>query len=134
MTHVRWLLGLIVPFALACASADAPASACASGDTQNQRHGTDCGCCHHDEFGVSGSVDLAGPAITSVHVTDAQGVELDMAPNAYGNFFRHYQPAFPLRARVVGPSGERVMQSEITTGSCNSCHREGGALPPLRAL
>jgi len=123
---------------MACSSSPASPSSgaasstqCEQGDASAQRHGTDCACCHTDEFGVSGSVDLTGPPIYEVRVTAKDGAEFVMTPNEHGNFFRHYQPARPLRARVVGPNGTREMKGDAPTGSCNSCHRSGGSADVL---
>lgn len=126
--------------ALACGSEptvvrrEVPAQ-CADGDEREERHGTDCGCCHGSEFGVSGSVARTTTTLSEVVVEDAAGVRLQMAPNAHRNFFRHAALTFPLRAWTVSvDGGVSVMSALIGEGSCNRCHREtGGEAQPIGA-
>jgi len=120
--------------AAACVPEDEePSPACADGDPLQERYGTDCLCCHRNEFGVAGSVDLAGdaPPVALVIVEDRSGVRAQMAPNPYGNFFRHVQLQPPLRAWVVGrDGGVAAMGMEAPHGSCNRCH--GVTTPRVR--
>jgi len=105
--------------------ADDP-STCREGDPAAERWGTDCLCCH-EELGVAGSVDPAGPTIARVVVVDGRGRRAVMSPNPYGNFFRHVQLEPPLEIRVEGPDGSvSVMQGLSPHGSCNRCHGQAG--------
>lgn len=63
--------------------------------------------------------------VAAVLVTDRNGLELEMAPNPFDNFFRHYKMTPPLRAQITFADGEvRTMQHEAAHGSCNACHGE----------
>jgi hypothetical protein len=105
---------------------------CRDGDPAQQRHGATCLCCHSDEFGVAGSVDPAGPAVSQVVVTAANGDTAAMAPNLYDNFFRHYPLTPPLRVVVYGASGARVsMSGDAPSGDCNACHYLRGPVAPI---
>jgi hypothetical protein len=108
------------------------ASTCRDGDEKVQRHGTACLCCHGDEFGVAGSIDLAGPAVARVVVTGADGDVADMAINPFGNFFRHFPLATPVQARVLGPDNTSLaMQQLAPSADCNACHFTGGPVAPI---
>lgn len=111
---------------------DGPRPGCADGARETQRHGTACLCCHSDEFGVAGSVDLRGPAVARVVVADGYGNVADMVPNGFGNFFRHLKLTPPLTATVYGEDGQTLtMQSPASSGDCNSCHIASGSAAPL---
>jgi hypothetical protein len=110
------------------AAADEAASACEQGDERQERHGTDCLCCHAEVFTVAGSVEQGARKIESILVRDAAGETLVMTPNAYGNFFLHDAVALPLEAWILaGDGAERRMRGSAPHGSCNRCHREGTA-------
>jgi hypothetical protein len=107
-------------------------SVCTDGDPTQQRHGATCLCCHA-ELGVAGSIDPTGPPVATVIVTDATGQVATMSPNAFGNFFRHFDLTPPLAARVVGPSGDELrMQSQAPSGDCNACHATGASASPIQ--
>jgi len=94
---------------------------CIDGSEFVQRHGTNCVCCHN-EFGVAGSVSHDA-GVVEVLVTDANGVEVAMAPNPFDNFFRHYVLEPPFRAQITLSDGsQRTMDHEAPHGSCNACH------------
>lgn len=102
------------------------------GDRETQRHGTACLCCHADEFGVAGSVEPNATAVLRVLVRDDYGNVADMVPNGFGNFFRHVKLTPPLTASVYGEDGRVLtMQSEASSGDCNSCHKAKGPAAPL---
>lgn len=128
-----WLLAALLPLAAGCFGPEPVTrftpqpGECVEGNQAEERNGTDCGCCHRDQFSVSGSIQREGKPVSRVVVEDDAGVRLEMVPNAYGNFFRHSKLVFPLRAWVIGPDGgTREMQRHVSNGSCNSCHRHGG--------
>ena len=136
--HPGWLPLVSALATVGCGVAEpaprsAPMTLCRSGDPARERHGTDCLCCHlAGEFPVSGSIDPRGSPVTQVFVRDALGQQLEMAPNAHGNFFRHQAMTPPLEAWVVGPRGAVVkMQGTAPQGSCNRCHQEGGDAAPI---
>ena len=111
---------------------DGPRAGCADGARETQRHGTACLCCHSDEFGVAGSVDSRGPAVSRVLVADDHGNVADMVPNGFDNFFRHVKLTPPLTASVYGEDGQVLtMQSKASSGDCNSCHGVHGSAAPL---
>jgi hypothetical protein len=118
------------PANVAAMPPDAPS--CRDGDEATQRHGTACLCCHSDEFGVGGSIDLAGPPVARVVITASDGDVADLAPDPFANFFRHFPLAPPLRAVVVGPDGRSVAMKELApSGDCNVCHFAGGSAAPI---
>lgn len=105
---------------------------CRDGDANEQRYGSTCLCCHSDEFGVGGSIDRSGPPISRIVVVDAVGDVADVAPNAFGNFFRHFPMTPPVRAAAIGPDGRRIeMQSAAPSADCNRCHSATGSAPPI---
>jgi hypothetical protein len=105
---------------------------CSDGDPTQQRHGARCLCCHADEFGVAGSVDLDAPPVARVVVVDAVGLRYDMAPNSYGNFFRHYTLVPPIAAvEPVRDGGSLAMPWGAPHGDCNACHAPSGGAPPI---
>jgi hypothetical protein len=109
-----------------------PDGGCFDADPLTQRHGSPCLCCHADEFSVAGSVDPNASPVALVVVTDAVGDARYMAPNQYGNFFRHFSLVPPLRAIAYGPDGRSLeMKSGAPHGDCNACHRPDGAAAPL---
>ncbi|MCI0634787.1 MAG: hypothetical protein L0206_12850 [Actinobacteria bacterium] len=82
---------------------------------------------------MAGSIDRTGPPISRVVVIDAAGRRAEMAPNPYGNYFRHLSLEPPLQAEVHGPDGTTLrMKALAPHGSCNRCHRPGGEAPPVR--
>ena len=112
---------------------DDPPAECVDGDRETQRHGTACLCCHADEFGVAGSVDLQGAAVSRVVVADGDGNTANMVPNGFGNFFQHVKLTPPLSATVYGEDGRtQTMQSPANSGDCNSCHAASGVAAPLQ--
>ena len=107
---------------------------CANGDVTAQRRGTDCLCCHTGEFSVAGTIFGDPLAIKEVRIEDAVGASAVMAPNGFGNFFRHNVLVPPLRVSIVGTSGRTsTMALPAPEGACNRCHAMGGAASPLRA-
>jgi hypothetical protein len=111
---------------------DGPRSGCGDGDVFEQRRGTACLCCHADEFSVAGSVARTGPPVARVIVTDRIGRAVDMAPNAFFNFFRHFELSPPLRPVVYAADGrELAMKQPAASGDCNACHRAGGPMPEV---
>jgi hypothetical protein len=133
---------------VACASAastdptgDAPTvtfdrstAGCVDGDRDHERFGTDCLCCHSNEFSVAGSIAPDSSPVAAVIVEDSIGGSAVASPNPFGNFFRHNKLVPPLRATIVGVDGRRItMSSPAPDGACNRCHRDGGDAPMLFA-
>lgn len=103
-----------------------PNAACEQGEREAERHGTDCFCCHVEEFSVAGSVAPGAAEGVVIEVLDARGQRLVMPPNPYDNFFQHTQVAAPLRAQVTFANGDvRAMKADAPHGSCNRCHGKG---------
>ena len=110
---------------------DGPTPGCRDGDVAEQRYGAACLCCHA-EFSVAGSIDRAGPPVARVVVTDIEGRSAVSAPNAFGNFFRHFRLTPPLSAVVYGPDGDALeMRDPAPSGNCNACHSAMGPEPML---
>ena len=104
----------------------ADAAGCEQGNPEEERHGTDCMCCHTGDFTVAGSVDLTGNRVARVVVEDSVGGRAEMEPDAYGNFFRHAPLVPPLRAWAYGLDGSvRAMPMPAPHAACNACHHEG---------
>jgi len=77
-------------------------------------------------FGIDG---IKYPTI--VEITDANNVVTELEVNEGGNFLwdkaQHGVVSFPITARVVRGSDERVMLTPQMDGNCNDCHTEDGA-------
>jgi hypothetical protein len=110
----------------------ADAAACEPGDPARERWGTNCLCCHSGEFSVAGSIDPSGAPVARIVVTDSVGGRAEMAPNPYGNFFRHNALVPPLTAVAYGPDGRaRVMPMPAPHAACNECHHPLGVAPRI---
>jgi hypothetical protein len=110
----------------------ADAASCEPGDPKRERYGTNCLCCHTGDFTVAGSIDLLGGPVARVVVTDSAGNRAEMAPDPYGNFFRHAPLIPPLTAVAFGPDGRaRAMQMPAPHAACNECHRPDGVAPRI---
>jgi hypothetical protein len=59
-------------------------------------------------------------------ITDANGTEYTLTPNAVGNFSSQAAVALPYNAKVVYQGRERAMLTAQDSGDCNSCHTEVG--------
>lgn len=82
--------------------------------------------------GYSGDPPGSLQGIATVHVVDADGVEIRIAPNSAGNFYSLRALTFPLRTvEVIGPTGMvRAMGSPAPHGDCNACHTRTGTDTP----
>lgn len=70
---------------------------------------------------------INGSAGGTVVIIDATGRELDLIPNAVGNFGAWGAGLVtPYQAKVVFEGRERVMVAAQTNGDCNSCHTLDG--------
>jgi hypothetical protein len=141
---LRLAAAWLVSCCAACASTapdDPPAvtfdrstAGCADGDPSVERFGTDCLCCHKNEFSVAGSIAHDSPPVATVIVEDSVGGSAVASPNPFGNFFRHNRLVPPLRATIIGVDGKAItMSAPAPDGACNRCHRDGGAVPMLHA-
>lgn len=116
----------------------------ASGNAESplMHPGGDCIGCHSQGEGpslvIAGTVygapnepqDCYGVEGVSVLVTGANGQEVELVTNAAGNFYltqRDSSLTMPIRARVESAGGVNAMAAAQESGSCNSCHTEGGA-------
>ncbi|MEM9695457.1 MAG: hypothetical protein AAGA56_23130 [Myxococcota bacterium] len=115
------------------------------------RRGQPCVRCHSDYEGANPEMSIGGTLFVTpepgdptllpaagltVRIIDSTGQIVDMPTNECGNFFERredFEPAFPLRAEVWGPSAQnpaslvqiKVMSTRIARdGSCGSCHTE----------
>ena len=90
-------------------------------------------------FGVAGTLyptahepDLCNGANGSVGakvvVTDANGLAVTLYPNAAGSFYYQDTIATPYTAKVIYMGRERAMATAQTSGDCNSCHTQYGAM------
>lgn len=131
-------------------SADSAVSTCVSGATwaggdqasPSMYPGRACIACH-EERGVATVLSAAGTVYTEAHepddcngvggatieVTDASGATTRMFANTEGNFLvRESQAAFqfPITAKITLAGQERVKQTPVSSGDCNSCHAATG--------
>jgi len=67
-------------------------------------------------------------AISQVVITGADGQVITLTPNASGNFSYGGTLAQPYKAKVTSMGRERAMIAAQTSGDCNSCHTESGAM------
>jgi hypothetical protein len=108
---------------------------CKSGDPIEQRKGTACLCCHTDDFGVAGTVQLDStgtPSLDRILAVAENGERADMNPNQFGNFFRFIRLQGPLKVSAWTADGtQRTMKKLAPNGDCNRCHTLGGEAPPL---
>src|SRR4030095_1003320 len=63
-----------------------------------------------------------------VIITGADNQIITLIPNAAGNFYYGGALARPYRAKVVYMGRERVMGVAQTSGDCNACHTQTGAM------
>jgi hypothetical protein len=63
-----------------------------------------------------------------VVITGADGMTLTLTPNSAGNFSYQGALATPYSAKVTYMGRERAMIAKQTSGDCNSCHTEAGAM------
>jgi hypothetical protein len=75
-------------------------------------------------------IDCNGTSVSgaTVVVTDAANRVITMNVNAVGNFYTQTQLALPFHAKVVYQGRERAMSAAQTSGDCNGCHTESGAM------
>jgi mono/diheme cytochrome c family protein len=71
---------------------------------------------------------LGAPGGAKVVITDAKNQTYELPVNQSGNFYLYGAGtlSYPIRAKVVTPTGERVMNTPQRTGDCNSCHTKTG--------
>ncbi len=114
------------------------------GENDRMRPGEACVSCHAQEregpaYTIAGTVYATGhepddcngvsgggPEDVSVLITDANGREIALSPNAAGNFTLRDQIALPYTAKVISAAGERIMVGPQTVGDCNACHTAEG--------
>jgi len=122
---------------------------CTSGVTWSGRKsatmnpGKACIACHSSDEGPS--LTLAGTVYPTAHEPDlcygadgangamvviagADGATVTLTPNQTGNFLYEGRVALPYRAKVVFMGRERVMSAAQTSGDCNACHTQTGAM------
>lgn len=63
-----------------------------------------------------------------VVITGANGQVVTLTPNAAGNFTYTGTVARPFQAKVTFMGRERVMATPQTSGDCNGCHTQNGAM------
>jgi hypothetical protein len=118
--------------------------------------GRDCLSCHDDErledpddddipdLVIAGTVyptghepsDCYGESSASLRVvvqSMADGAEVELTPNASGNFMLHRTQAPagfapPFAVRLVDGERERMMVTPAPAGSCNACHTQDGTM------
>jgi hypothetical protein len=109
----------------------------------NMQPGVACIACHSKgegpPFALGGTVyptahepdNCNGGAVTSmsrVVVTGADGNTITLTPNMAGNFSYGGALATPYKVKVTYMGRERAMIAAQTSGDCNACHTEMGAM------
>lgn len=61
-------------------------------------------------------------------IVGADKKSITLTPNAAGNFYYQGMIATPYQAKVVYMGRERVMAEAQTSGDCNTCHTQAGAM------
>jgi hypothetical protein len=74
--------------------------------------------------GVNGTT--AGAQIV---IVGANGQQVTLTPNVAGNFDSSTNITKPYKAKIVYMGRERAMITAQTSGDCNSCHTQNGAMP-----
>jgi hypothetical protein len=107
--------------------------------------GMACVNCHASSGGEAPTFTIAGTLYPTAHepnlcngangtdgaqvvITGANGVSTTLTPNNAGNFYYTGAVAKPFRAKVIYMGRERDMASAQTSGDCNSCHTQNGAM------
>ena len=107
--------------------------------------GMACINCHASSGGEAPTFTIAGTLYPTAHepdlcdgangtdgaqvvITGANGVSTTLTPNGAGNFYYTGTVAQPFRAKVVYMGRERDMAAAQTSGDCNSCHTQNGAM------
>ena len=70
-----------------------------------------------------------GAVGAQVVIVDANGQSITMTPNSAGNFSWEGNLATPYQAKVIYMGRERAMIESQTSGDCNNCHTQQGAMP-----
>jgi hypothetical protein len=89
----------------------------------------------HEPDLCDGVSSTGGTQGAEVVIIGASGQMLTLTPNSAGNFFYSGTLAEPYQAKVVYQGRERAMIEAQTSGDCNNCHTQEGAMPsgPLKA-
>jgi hypothetical protein len=111
--------------------------------SSNMEPGQACIACHSKgegpRFALGGTVyptahepdNCNGGPLTQmarVVITGADGMTYTLTPNMAGNFSYQGTIATPYSAKVTYMGRERAMIQKQTSGDCNSCHTETGAM------
>ena len=108
--------------------------------TGNHNPGLDCeaGNCHGPlgtapgRWTVSGTLYAAPTGTTivkyaTISIVDAKGVKLDLVSSLNGNFYTTEALTYPIRVYASKCPSLMQMGSSVQDGSCNGCHKLGGA-------
>jgi hypothetical protein len=80
----------------------------------------------HEPNNCNGASTATGAQIV---IVDAKKQTLTLTPDAAGNFYWSGTLATPYLAKVVYMGRERAMIEGQTSGDCNTCHTQTGAMP-----
>ena len=111
----------------------------------NHNAGVSCiqsGCHNQSRGAVSGPMTIGGTLYSAlnggtavrqatIHVIDANGVDVKISTATNGNFWSTQAVAFPVTVRAsLCPNVDQKMASPVTAGngSCNSCHGNGNRI------
>src|SRR5579862_747595 len=70
-----------------------------------------------------------GTSGAQVVITGADGHMVSLTPNSAGNFSYQGTIVTPYQAKIVYMGRERAMIETQTSGDCNNCHTQNGAMP-----
>jgi hypothetical protein len=113
--------------------------------SRNMDPGKACISCHVTSGGEAPRFALAGTIYPTAHepdlcnggstttgaqvvVTGADGKSITMTPNTSGNFYYQGALATPYSVKVTYMGRERAMIARQTSGDCNTCHTQSGAM------
>jgi hypothetical protein len=111
----------------------------------NMEPGMACISCHATTGGEAPPFALAGTVYPTAHepdlcngasgtggiqviITGANGATIPLTPNGVGNFSYEGTVALPYTAKVTYMGRERAMGTAQTSGDCNGCHTQTGAM------
>jgi hypothetical protein len=137
--------GVVDPFAVAPTCTSKVTWTRGTSGSGSMQPGVACINCHTSSGGEAPRFTIAGTVYPTAHepdqcngasgtdgarvvVTGANGAAVTLTPNAAGNFYYQGTIATPFTAKVTYMGRERVMVAGQTSGDCNACHTQTGAM------
>jgi hypothetical protein len=73
---------------------------------------------------ATGGAAVSGATVT---ITGNDGTKITLVTGGTGNFYTSNAIAFPAKVEVSKCPDTKAMLTTITSGDCNSCHKNAGA-------